>query len=107
MKNMNPTDYVHCCVIGCHGNSFGLNKKKVSCEGLLWGGGVKILKHLYLNDYAEFNSKISHIMFFTLLSLACEISTIRTLALKYSSHITEMLLNLTYCNTLACVCILI
>ena len=20
-KNTNPNDYVHCCVIGCHGNS--------------------------------------------------------------------------------------
>ena len=42
-KNLNPNDYVHCCVTGCHGNSllhFGLNKK-VSCEGLL-GGGVKV-----------------------------------------------------------------
>ena len=38
-KNMNPNDYVHCCVVGCHG--FGLNKK-VSCEGLLGGGGVDV-----------------------------------------------------------------
>ena len=70
-KNVNPNDYVHCCVIGCHGNillHFGLNTK-VSCEGL-WGGGgggggggVKIiLKHLYRNDYAEFVSKISYII---------------------------------------------
>ena len=36
-RNVNPNDYVHCCVIGCHGNSllhFGLNTN-VSCEGLL------------------------------------------------------------------------
>ena len=63
-KNVNPNDYVHCCVIGCHGNillHFGLNTK-VSCEGL-GGGGVKIiLKHLYRNDYAEFVSKISYII---------------------------------------------
>ena len=42
-KNVNLNDYVHCCVIDCHGNSllhFGLNTK-VSCEGLL-GGGVKL-----------------------------------------------------------------
>ena len=48
-ENVNPNDYVHCCVIGCHGNPllhFGLNTK-VSCEGLL-GGGI-ILKHIYLN----------------------------------------------------------
>ena len=40
-KNVNPNDYVHCCVIGCHGNSllhFGLNTK-VSREGLLGCGG--------------------------------------------------------------------
>ena len=41
MKNVNPNDYVHCCVIGCHGNSllhFGLDTK-ISCEGLFFGGG--------------------------------------------------------------------
>ena len=35
---LNPNDYIHCCVIDCHGNlllHFGLNTK-VSCEG---GGG--------------------------------------------------------------------
>ena len=40
-KNVNPNDYVRCCVIGCHGNSllhFALNTKD-SCEGCL-GGGV-------------------------------------------------------------------
>ena len=40
-KNVNPNDYVHCCVINCHGKSllhFGLNTK-VRCEGLLGGGG--------------------------------------------------------------------
>ena len=34
--NVNTNDCVHCCVIGCHGNSllhYGLNTK-VSCEGL-------------------------------------------------------------------------
>ena len=63
-KCMNPNDYVHCCVMGCHYNSllhFGLNTN-VSCEGLL-GGCLIILKHLYFNDYAEFDSKISYIMF--------------------------------------------
>ena len=42
-KNVNPNDYVYCCVIGFHSNSllhFGLNTK-VSCEGLL-GGGFKL-----------------------------------------------------------------
>ena len=60
--------------------AFGLNKK-VSCEGLLGGGGIQsILKHLYLNDYAEFYSKISYIMFLHDYLLACEISTVRTFA---------------------------
>ena len=74
---MNPNDYVHCCVIDCHGNSllhFGLNTK-VSCEGLLI-----ILKHLYLNYYAEFDSIISYIMFLHDYHLACEISMVKTLA---------------------------
>ena len=41
-KNVNPNDYAHSCVIGCHGNSllhFGLNTK-VSYEGLLGGGDL-------------------------------------------------------------------
>ena len=40
-ENVNPNEYVHCCVIGCHGNSllhFGLNKI-ISCDGQLGGGG--------------------------------------------------------------------
>ena len=81
-KNVNPNDYVRCCVIGCHTLlHFGLNTK-VSCEGLLGGGGYILLKHLYINDYAEFDSKISHIMFLHDYHLACEISTVRTLALR-------------------------
>ena len=47
-----------------------------------FGGDLIILKHLYLNDYAEFNSKISYIMFLHDYHLASEISTVRTLALK-------------------------
>ena len=61
--------------------AFNLSKK-VSCGGLLGGGGVKYLKHLYLNDYAEFDSKISYIMFLHDYLLACEIYTVRTLALN-------------------------
>ena len=38
------------------------------CEGL-WGGGIYIIsKHLYLNDYSEFDSKISYIMFYMIIS---------------------------------------
>ena len=40
-ENVNPNDYVHCCIIGCCVNSslhFGLHTK-VSCERLLVGGG--------------------------------------------------------------------
>ena len=67
-ENVNPNDYIHCCVIDCHGNSFlhfGLNTK-VSCEGLLSGGGI-ILKPLHLNDYAELDSKISYVMFYMII----------------------------------------
>ena len=53
--------------------------QKVSCEGLLGEGIEIILKHLYLNDYAEFDSKI---MFLHDYLLTCEISTVRTLALR-------------------------
>ena len=66
--------------------AFALNKK-VSCDGLLRGGGLKredfesILKQLYLNDYAVFNSKNSYIMFSHYYLLACKISTVKTLAL--------------------------
>ena len=58
-KNINPNDYVHCCIISCHDNSllhFGLNKN-VSYKGLL-GGIESILQHLYLNVFAEFDSEI-------------------------------------------------
>ena len=38
-KNINPNYYVHCCIIGCHGNSL---LHLVSCEGLFSrGGGIK------------------------------------------------------------------
>ena len=38
------------------------------------------LKLLYLNDYGEFDSQISCIMFLHDYLLGCEISTVRTLA---------------------------
>ena len=41
------------------------------------------MKHLYLNDYAEFNSKISYIMCLRDYLLACEISAVRSLALNF------------------------
>ena len=44
---INPNYYVHCCIIGCHGNSLlHLVCTKVSCEGLLSGWELSILKHL-------------------------------------------------------------
>ena len=74
---MNPNDNVnfassavmviHCCI---------WFEQKVSCDGIL--GGLNILKHLYLNNYPEFDSK----MFLHDNLLACEISTVNTLALK-------------------------
>ena len=60
---MNPNHTVHCCDIGCHANP-------------LWHFG---LKHLYLKDYAEFDSKIYYIMFLQDCLLACKISTVNTL----------------------------
>ena len=63
--------------------AFGLNKKG-GCEGLLGEG--RILKYLYFNDYAEYDSKISCIMFLHGYLLACERSTVRTLALKLLFH---------------------
>ena len=57
--------------------AFGLNKE-VSCGGLLWEGGIQsILKHLYLNVYGEFIYYVLHAY-----QLACETSTVRTLALS-------------------------
>ena len=46
------------------------------------GVGKSILQHLYINVYAEFDSKILYIVFLRDHQLACEISTIRTLALE-------------------------
>ena len=55
------------------------------------------MKHPYLNDYAELYSKISHIMFLYDYHLACEISTVRILALMsrrpvyvYFVHLTQI-----------------
>ena len=39
-------------------------------------GGLKYLKHLYLNDYAEFTGRILHMMFLNDFLLAFEISTV-------------------------------
>ena len=51
--------------------TFGLNKK----GQLRWTfKGDKIFGNIYLNDYAEFDSKISYIMFLYEDLLACEIS---------------------------------
>ena len=73
----------------CHGNSllhFGLNIK-VSREGLL-GGGQIILKHLYLNDYADGVGQENFIYTVFDYHLACEISSVRTLALTRKCSIT-------------------
>ena len=68
-KNVNPNDCVHCCVIVLVEH----NSQIIQI----------ILKHLYLNDYADFDSKISFVMFLHNYHLACEISTVRTLALNH------------------------
>ena len=54
---MDPNDYVHYCVTGCHGNSLFFR-----------GGGVKV-----------FDSRISYIMFVDDNLSVCEISPVRTL----------------------------
>ena len=48
----------------------------------LWRGGLNYLKPLYLDDYAEFESKISYLMFLHDDHSVCEISTVRTLTLR-------------------------
>ena len=58
--------------------AFGLNKK-VSCDGLS-RGEYNFEIHLYLKN----DSKKSYIMFLHDYLLACQISTVRILALKYS-----------------------
>ena len=47
---------MHCATMGV----FYLNKN-FSLEGLLRGEGKSIFKHLYLNEYAEVDSKSSYI----------------------------------------------
>ena len=42
-----------------------------------------VRKQLHPNDYAEFDSKISYIMFLHDYFLACEIATVRTLTLRF------------------------
>ena len=59
--------------------AFGLNM----CEGLLGGGIWIIFKHLYLNDYSEFDCIISYLMFLHDYLLACEIYMVRTQTLTY------------------------
>ena len=44
-KNMNPNYYVHCSVIGCHGNSLlHLVRSKKSVVRDFKGGGIKYLE---------------------------------------------------------------
>ena len=64
---------IHCCI---------WFEQKIQLWGTFRGGIKGILQHLYLNDYAEFDSKIMFIMFLHDYQLTCEISTVRTLALK-------------------------
>ena len=78
---------IHCCI---------WFKQKVSCEGLS-REGISILKHLYLNDYTKFDSKISYIMFLHDCLLACEISTVKTLAL--SNMVLKSVKNNSICLT--------
>ena len=66
-KDLNPNDCVHCCIIGCHGNSllhFGLNKK-VSCEGLLGVGGLKVFCNIYISMFMQSSTVKFHYNVFT------------------------------------------
>ena len=74
---MNPNHYVHCGCRGC--DCF---EQKSQFWGTLKGGGIIILQHLNLNDYVEFDNKISSIMYLRDYLLASEISTVRILGLK-------------------------
>ena len=61
----------------------------MSYKQLKWalkGWGYIILKHLYLNDYAELDSRISYCMFLHDYLLDCEISTVRTIDLMLTAH---------------------
>ena len=86
-KNINPNYYVYCCVINCHGNSLlhlVCTKKSVVSDFKVGGWGLKYFEtSISLNDYAEFNSKISYIMFLHDYLLVFEISTVRTLCLSW------------------------
>ena len=67
---MTPNFYVHCCIIGWYSKSLRknvsiyLNKTFQFRHTFKGGGGLSTLEHLNLNDDAEFDSKISYIMFF-------------------------------------------
>ena len=70
---MNSNDYVHCCVIGCHGNfivAFGLNKI-VSCEGLLRGGELKYFWNIYISMIMQLN--FVYIMFLHVYDLSFDL----------------------------------
>ena len=53
---MNPNDYVNCCVMVIYCCIWFEHKKSVVRD--FKGEGLNILKHLYLNDYSEFDSKL-------------------------------------------------
>ena len=70
-----PVMAIHCCI---------WFKQKSQLWGTLRGWfKVSMYKHLYLNDYAEFHSKISYIMFLHDYCLACEIAMVRPLLCSY------------------------
>ena len=66
MENVNPNDNIHYCVIDCHGNSllhFGLNTK-VSCEGVLGGGGFKLFWNINISMIMQSSTVKFHIYCF-------------------------------------------
>ena len=50
---MNPTDYVHCCVIGCHGNHCCIWFEHLRRTFFGGGGGFKLFLNIYISMIIE------------------------------------------------------
>ena len=70
-EKMNQNFYIHCYIlaIGRHSNSLWVFiwTKDFGWEGFLSGAKLNILKHLYLNDCAEYDNKIPYIMLYMII----------------------------------------
>ena len=62
---MIPNYYVHCCIIGYHGNSLLLwFEEKICCEGLLRMGMKSFETFFYLDENAKMDGRISYTVFY-------------------------------------------